>query len=96
MTTLDWPREAAGSTSPDGARLVQAASNICLDLHGDPQQARLHVFSDGNHHMALAEALRTFLAHHPQVGDVFYATTPPRVVVEALKAGSVHIGNLTV
>jgi hypothetical protein len=96
MTTLDWPDERAQKAAVHAARFVQNESNICLDLHGDPQRAGLCVFSDGNHHMALEEALQVFLARHPRVGDVFYATTPPRVIVEALKSGGVRLGNLTV
>lgn len=94
MTTLHWPVELAGDPDAAAERFVQRGSNICLDLHGDPQRAQLHVFSDGNHHMALEEALKTFLAQHPQAVDVFYATTPPRVIVQALCAGTIRIGNL--
>ncbi len=91
---LFWPPERA-RTVP-AAAFMQPLSNVCLDLHGDPRAARLAVFSDGNHHMALAEALQIFLIRHPEVVDVFYATTPPRVVVEALAAGGFALGNLTV
>jgi hypothetical protein len=70
-------------------------TNVALDFHGDPVAARLVVFSDGNHHMALEEALQTFLARNPDVVDIFYTTTPPRVPVEILQLGRMHIGNLT-
>ena len=91
---LDWPYE--GATPPDGdvARFAQPGSNLCLDFHGDPQWARLVVFSDGNHHMALAEVLALFRSRHPAVGDIFYATTPPRVIVDALKSRALLVGNL--
>ncbi len=52
------------------------------------------VFSDGNHHMALEECLQRFLAAHPRVEDVFYATTPPAVLLRWLEAGCLHLGNL--
>lgn len=45
--------------------------------------------------MALEECLRAFAAARPEVGDVFYATTPPRVLVEALRAHGLRVGNLT-
>lgn len=96
MSTLNWPHEGARTPLPDGGRFLQPGSNICLDLHGDPLAARLVVFSDGNHHMALEAALQAFFENHPQVGDIFYATAPPRVVVEALKAGGVCVGNLRI
>lgn len=91
---LGWPYE--GATPPGGniTRFVQPASNICLDFHGDPRVAQLAVFSDGNHHMALAEALTLFRSKHPTINNIFYATTPPRILVEALKSGALSLGNL--
>ena len=50
------------------------------------------VYSDGNHHMALGECLERFLAANPAVDEVFYATTPPHVIVQALRAGRLRIG----
>jgi hypothetical protein len=75
---------------------MHPGSNICLDLHGDPARAGLVVYADGNHHMALAECLERFLAANPVADDVFYATTPPRVLVQALRAGRLRVGNLEI
>ena len=91
---LSWPYEGAAPPGADAFRFAQPASNICLDFHGDPRVARLALFSDGNHHMALAEALALFRSHHPEVEDIFYATTPPRVIAELLGRGSLLLGNL--
>lgn len=91
---LNWPHEGASPPDRNAIRFVNPASNICLDLHGDPQAARLVVFSDGNHHMALADALALFASQRPEVDDIFYATTPPRVIVDALKSGALLLGNL--
>lgn len=77
-----------------GTAWHHAGSNLCLDFHGDPLRAGLVVFSDGNHHMALAATLQAFAAAHPEVGDVFYATTPPGVLVAALRTGELWLGNL--
>lgn len=74
----------------------QPQSNLCLDFHGDPARAGLVVYADGNHHMALGECLERFLAANPAPGDVFYATTPPRVIVQAVRAGRLRIGNLEI
>lgn len=93
MASLHWPDEAAGPSGSGSSRFVQPGSNICLDFHGDPLRARLVVLSDGNHHMALREALAAFLAQHPAVDDIFYSTTPPRVALQWL-AGHVDVGNL--
>ena len=91
---LKWPYEGAAPPTDDMPLFAQPGSNICLDFHGDPGAAQLVVFSDGNHYMALAEALALFRSRHPKVNDIFYATTPPRVIVQMLKSGSLLLGNL--
>jgi hypothetical protein len=96
MTILEWPDEQARAPGAPLTRFAQPLSNLCLDLHGDPLAAKLVVFSDGNHHMALHEALRDFLAANTRIGDIFYATTPPRVVGEALANGGFALGNLLI
>ena len=91
---LDWPIEAATVPANDEARWRHAGSNVSLDFHGDPVTAHLVVYSDGNHHMALEQCLRVFVTANPVVRDIFYATTPPAVLVEALNKGQLHLGNL--
>ena len=91
---LDWPLEAT-CPSESGQRWAQPVSNICLDFHGDPVTAGLVVFSDGNHHMALEASLQAFRQQYPQVVDIFYATTPPSVIVNLLTNGQLILGNLT-
>ncbi len=90
---LAWPREWARDHS-DRPVWFHPGSNLCLDFHGDPRTAGAVLFSDGNHHMALGEALAHFCTLHPAVGDVFYATTPPGVVLQALERGGLSLGNL--
>lgn len=92
MPWLNWPVElATGQDHPfPGYRQNES---LRLDLHGDPVHARLVVFSDGNHHMALQEALRAFALACPEVGEIFYTTTPPRIAMEMLRAGGLEIGN---
>ena len=92
--SLNWPLEAASNSEPQ-QRWVQTESNICLDFHGDPIKAGLVVFSDGNHHMALEASLQNFCSQHPEVVDIFYATTPPGVLVNLLTQGQLVLGNLT-
>jgi len=94
MGKLIWPEERVCATAVGVPEFAQADSNLCLDFHGDPSRARLVVFSDGNHHMALQEALGSFVGLYPGVGDIFYTTTPPRVAVEMLAAGRILVGNL--
>jgi len=93
-TRLNWPLEASQATYGAGFNWNQAGSNLCLDLHGNPLTARLVVFSDGNHHMALEACCQHFLQQHPDIKDIFYATTPPRVILESVLKGGVTLGNL--
>ena len=93
MQTLNWPTENATSSSTF-AQWSHDSSNIILDFHGDPLTAKLVVYSDGNHHMALQESAQAFLKLNPAVEDVFYVTTPPNVIINALKSGGFSIGNL--
>ncbi len=90
---LPWPSEAARKLQEE-VDFRATGSNIVLDFHGDPLRARLAVFSDGNHHMALEESLAAFLECTPEAMDIFYATTPPRVLLGALGSGSLRVGNL--
>jgi len=69
-------------------------TNLCLDFHGDPANAALVIFSDGNHHMALAETLNLFKELFPKMADIFYATTPPGPILTLLKHGRIKMGNL--
>ena len=92
-TFLSWPEELAAA-SPDALHWRHAGSNICLDFHGDPLLAKLAVFSDGNHHMALQETAQRFMQQHPDITDIFYATTPPGILVNGLQQGGIYLGNL--
>ncbi len=93
---LRWPDEAARYPGAEVRRFSAPGSNIALDFHGDPATAGLAVFSDGNHHMALEAVTRAFLAARPDVGDVFYTTTPPAILVDALKGDGLALGNLRI
>jgi len=96
IDALRWPPEAARYPG-DGVRAFAAAgSNLVLDFHGDPATAGLAVFSDGNHHMALEASVRAFLAANPDAGDVFYTTTPPAPLVDALMGDGLALGNLRI
>jgi hypothetical protein len=74
-------------------RWCHPGSNILLDFHGDPANADLVIFSDGNHHMALGEVLALFQMQMPKLKGVFYATTPPGPIVNLLKKGCLQLGN---
>ena len=91
---LIWPAERPRAAAP-GSEWSQARSNLCLDFHGDPASAQLVVFSDGNHHMALAECVESFVRRTPGLHEVFYTTTPPSVYLTLLRTGELNLGNLT-
>jgi len=92
---LKWPAETV--LPPEAvAPWFQAQSNRVLDFHGDPVRSKLVVYSDGNHHMALGDALKAYFLEHPEVRDIFYATTPPAPIVELLRQGAIRLGNLTI
>ena len=93
--SLDWPEETT-RTIEASETWYAAPGNLCLDFHGDPRTAELIVFSDGNHHMALREALQGFQQAHPQLQGIFYMTTPPGVVMTMLKKGGIYLGNLRI
>lgn len=96
MNPLPWPPEAAEYPDEKTRTFAAPGSNWVLDFHGDPARAGLAVFSDGNHHMALEAAVRAFVAANPDVGDVFYTTTPPAPLIDALKGEGLAIGNLRI
>lgn len=91
--SLAWPVEASQSINEQDT-WYSTPANLCLDFHGDPGNADLSIFSDGNHHMALAEALQGFRHAHPDIKDIFYMTTPPSVVMTMLNKGGIYLGNL--
>ena len=92
---LEWPAETV-LPSEEVEPWFQEQSNRVLDFHGDPVRAKLVVFSDGNHHMALCDVLKAYIPDHPEVRDIFYATTPPAPMVKILRQGAIRLGNLTI
>lgn len=93
---LKWPVEASQGDAVKGFRWQQPGSNLCLDFHGNPVTAQLVVFSDGNHHMALEACCQAFVQTNPGVGDIFYATTPPNVILQSVFQGGLMLGNLQI
>lgn len=90
---LQWPEEAV-TTDTGEHRWRDQVANCALDFHGDPWRASLAVLSDGNHYMALEQALSAFAERTAAVDDIFYVTLPPGVLDPIFKARSVRLGNL--
>ncbi len=91
---LNWPQELAWQGSEQDLNWNDGQHNCALDFHGDLQRARLVVFSDGNHHMALQDCVQAFLLAYPQVDDIFYLTLPPGLYSRILESGALRMGNL--
>ncbi|WP_150112096.1 substrate-binding domain-containing protein [Desulfonatronovibrio hydrogenovorans] len=90
---LDWPEESLNNDQ-QVLSWSEPGSNICLDLHGNPADASLVVFSDGNHHMALKDCLDLFQEQNSELEGIFYLTTPPGPILKLLSKGSIKLGNL--
>lgn len=89
---LDWGKEYINDNEGE-AVWHHTGTNLTLDFHGDPVDADLVVYSDGNHHMALLEAVKLFRTQH-ELRDIFYTTTPPGPLVAALRGNGLRLGNL--
>lgn len=68
-----------------------------VDLHGNPEDARLVLFIGGNEFMVLPDLIAAFERRHPDLrGRIFYETLPPGILRRQLaSAGRLTLGNLT-
>ncbi len=91
---LDWPPERVSQNDAENFSWYQPESNLVLDLHGNPLAAGVTLLSDGNHHMALEEALQCFSRQYPGVDELFYVTLPPRILLSIIEQKEICPGNL--
>lgn len=90
---LPWPPEHVPGAGP-AVRFDVPPTNLVLDLHGSPQDPDLVLFMAGNQFRALPD----LLAAWQRTGGsprVFYATTPPGILIDAMDTGALGVGNLT-
>ncbi len=90
----EWPLENVDKQAIRQFRWHGGAWNRVLDFHGDPCSPDLTIVSDGNHHMALEQALDSFAQSRADTPKIFYLTLPPYVLSSILDQGGVHLGNL--
>jgi accessory colonization factor AcfC len=102
---LPWPRELPHFV-PNTARLYETPkANYVTDLHGNPNKADLVIFMAGNQYPALPDltaAFQRWQAEHRRDGtypgnpvkNIFYATTPPGALIQAMDGGALVVGNL--
>jgi molybdate transport system substrate-binding protein len=99
--TPAWPSELPEPLNPGETPYVSERSNVILDLHGSTQDPDLVIFMAGNQYRVLPELLPAFREwtkaqprHKPlQIQRIFYATTPPGRLIDAMQRGRIVLGN---
>lgn len=98
---LPWSPELPSAALPGASFYVSEKSNVVLDFHGSVQDPDLVIFMAGNQYPVLPDLVATFrewIAVQPRyasvkVDRIFYATTPPGRLIDAMQAGQLLIGN---
>jgi ABC-type molybdate transport system substrate-binding protein len=98
---LPWPQELPQALLPGASTYVSEKSNLVLDFHGSDQDPDLVLFMAGNQYRVLPELIQTFrewVVSQPRhrklkVDRIFYATTPPGRLIDAMQAGQIALGN---
>lgn len=89
---LEWPAEKNALQTDIYPDWYDQGANRVMDFHGSPFDSEVVLFSDGNHHMALMDAVQAF--ENKNSCSVFYLTLPPALLLRFAQAGGVCIGNL--
>jgi len=100
-TRPSWPPELPSATLPGASFYVSDKSNVVLDFHGSVQDPDLVIFMAGNQYPVLPEliaAFRDWLGAQPsqrgvKAERIFYATTPPGRLIDAMESGQLLLGN---
>jgi hypothetical protein len=98
---LPWPPELPAALVPHASAYVSEKSNVVLDFHGSVQDPDLVIFMAGNQYRVfpdLLPAFRKWIATQLRfggvsVGRIFYATTPPGRLIDAMESGQLVLGN---
>jgi molybdate transport system substrate-binding protein len=98
---MPWPPELPKSLLPGASLYVSEKSNLVLDFHGSVQDPDLVIFMAGNQYRVLPDllsAFREWVRTQPRYHDlstdrIFYATTPPGRLIDAMQAGQIVLGN---
>ena len=101
---LPWQPELPSPSLPGASLYVSEKSNVVLDFHGSVQDPDLVIFMAGNQYPVLPDliaAFREWIASQSQyagvrVDRIFYATTPPGRLIDAMQAGQLLLGNLSI
>ena len=79
-------------SNPKGPRLDVPPFDAIVDLVGNPYDADLVLFVNGNQFMVMPELIERFQARYPEVGTIFYETLPPGLLKQQIE----HNGHLSV
>lgn len=98
---MEWPPELPQDLPPRAKPYISEKSNVVLDLHGSAQDPDLVIFMAGNQYRVVPELLRAFREwtktrprhRGVKVERVFYATTPPGRLIDAMDSGRLVLGN---
>ena len=98
---MPWPLEVPQNAPSKATRYVSEKSNIVLDFHGSVQDPDLVIFMAGNQYRVFPEllpAFREWIKTQPRhrtakVERIFYATTPPGRLIDAMDSGQLSLGN---
>lgn len=98
---LPWPPELPAALAPRASVFVSQKSNLVLDFHGSVQNPDLVIFMAGNQYRVfpdLLPAFRKWVAAQSRYGNlkterIFYATTPPGRLIDAMDSGQLVLGN---
>jgi ABC-type molybdate transport system substrate-binding protein len=98
---LAWPPELPNPALPGASLYVSDKSNVVLDFHGSVQDPDLVIFMAGNQYPVFPElivAFRGWLVTQPahrgvKAERIFYATTPPGRLIDAMQSGQLLLGN---
>ena len=96
-----WPPELPQDLSREATRYVFEDSNVVLDLHGSTQDPDLVIFMAGNQYRVIPDLLAAFRGwvkaqprhRDADVARIFYATTPPGRLIDAMESGQLVLGN---
>lgn len=94
---MDWSRaldDSHDNLKKSLPRWGMPQANFVMDVHGDPVHAKLIIFSDGNHHMALQRAVAAFKKQAGSPEKICFLTTPPGPLVRMIQGETLILGNL--
>lgn len=83
-------------SSPSHPQLDLAPFDTVMDIVGNPWEADLHLFLNGNQFMVMGDLLAAFRESHPRVSRIYYETLPPGLLAAQIESeGRLNIGTLS-